>query len=109
MVFFEFFAASRQLPFLEKIFFGPKFALRKKSRLQKYDSENQTTTWGNQNQQLRRKTLRQLKLGENNSVNWNHANTIPNNFAERLSSAMNALGAECAARSTIRDKRVHSL
>jgi hypothetical protein len=30
-------------------------------------------------------------------------------FAERLSSAMNALGAECAARSTIRDKRVHSL
>ena len=31
------------------------------------------------------------------------------NFAERLSSAMNALGAERAARSTIRDKRVHSL
>jgi hypothetical protein len=30
-------------------------------------------------------------------------------FAERLSSAMNALGAERAARSTIRDKRVHSL
>jgi hypothetical protein len=30
-------------------------------------------------------------------------------FAERLSSAMNALGAERAARSTIRDKRGHSL
>jgi hypothetical protein len=31
------------------------------------------------------------------------------NSAERLSSAMNALVAERAARSTIRDKRVHSL
>jgi hypothetical protein len=30
-------------------------------------------------------------------------------FAERLSSAMNTLGAEHAARSMIRDKRVHSL
>jgi hypothetical protein len=30
-------------------------------------------------------------------------------FAERLSSAMNVLGAERAARSTIRDKHVHSL
>ena len=30
-------------------------------------------------------------------------------LAERLSSAMNVLGAECAARSTIRDKHVHSL
>lgn len=29
--------------------------------------------------------------------------------AERLSSAMNVLGAERAARSTIRDKHVHSL
>jgi hypothetical protein len=31
------------------------------------------------------------------------------NFAERLSSAMNVLGAEYAARSIIRDKHVHSL
>ena len=31
------------------------------------------------------------------------------NFAERLSSAMNMLGAEHAARSMIRDKHVHSL
>ena len=30
-------------------------------------------------------------------------------FAERLSSAIDALGAECAARSTIRDKRGYSL
>ena len=30
-------------------------------------------------------------------------------IAERLSSAMNTLGAEYAARSIIRDKRVHSL
>jgi hypothetical protein len=30
-------------------------------------------------------------------------------FAERLSSAMNCVGAECAARSTIRDNAVHSL
>jgi hypothetical protein len=30
-------------------------------------------------------------------------------FAERLSSAMNVLGAERAAWSTIRDKHVHSL
>ena len=30
-------------------------------------------------------------------------------FAERLSSAMNVLGAEHAARSMIRDKHVHSL
>jgi hypothetical protein len=31
------------------------------------------------------------------------------NSAERLSSATNVLGAECAARSTIRDKHVRSL
>jgi hypothetical protein len=36
-------------------------------------------------------------------------NTVGFFFAERLSSETNALGAECAARSTIRDKRVRSL
>jgi len=39
---FEFFAASRQLPVLEKNFLGVKFVFRKKSRLQKYDSETKT-------------------------------------------------------------------
>ena len=34
---------------------------------------------------------------------------ISDNLAERLSSAINVLGAECAARSTIRDKHVYSL
>ena len=106
---FLIFAGSRQLSVLEKNFFWRKIALPKKPRRKNFNSETQTKALNIQNHKLGRKTLRILKLVENNPENLNPTNTIPNKSAERLSSAMNALGAECAARGTIRDKRVHSL